>query len=219
MKEKTQKGITLIVFVLVIIFILLFTFLFVLYGNRITQKIDVAIKTSFSKKDSNNEVQQNEKLMGITDVKGEGVTIKILDGKDLIHQEDLIILVDELKNAGSQAISINDQRIINSTYIYCDGGVILIDGEKIGNPFTIKAIGNKETIYGSLMRNKGYIETLKNDGIEINVEKNDEVNIYKTNKDISKIYNTNENKIERLYKSNQVTGKASVTRKRCGNSY
>ena len=60
MKEKTQKGITLIVFVLVIIFILLFTFLFVLYGNRITQKIDVAIKTSFSKKDSNNEIQQNE---------------------------------------------------------------------------------------------------------------------------------------------------------------
>ena len=65
------------------------------------------------------------------------------------------------------------------------------------------------------MRNKGYIETLKNDGIEINVEKNDEVDISKTNKDISKVYSTNENKIEKLYKSNQVTGKASVTRKRC----
>ena len=54
----------------------------------------------------NEEISNNEILMGITDVTGEGIIINILDGSDLIHQEDLIILLDELKNAGSQAISI-----------------------------------------------------------------------------------------------------------------
>ena len=148
--------------------------------------------------------------MGITDVKGEGITINILDGKDLIHQEDLIILIDELKNSGSQAISINDQRIINSTYIYCDGSVILIDGVKIGNPFTIKAIGNSETIYGALTRNKGYVETLEKAGIEIKIEKSDEIAIAKTNKNITSEYSLDSNKIERLYSSNKIVGKSSV---------
>ena len=62
--------------------------------------------------------------------------------------------------------------------MYCDGSVILIDGEKIGNPFTIKAIGNSEVIYGALNRNKGYISTLKKDGIEINMNADQIVNEY-----------------------------------------
>lgn len=208
MKIRNNKGITLIVLILIIITILILSSIISIYSNSITQRAQITGKVIARKIDIDKEIEQNEKLMGITDVKGEGIIINILDGKDLIHQEDLIILVDELKNAGSQAISINGQRVINSTYIYCDGGVILIDGKKIGNPFEIKAIGNKEIIYGSLTRNKGYIETLKNDGIEIKVEKQDEIFINKTNKEITS-YNPRQGKIERLYNSNKIVGKSS----------
>ena len=169
---KNNKGITLIK-LLIIIMIVIFVIFFIRlkFSVQIDQTINIIYKTLTKQIDIDKEIKENEILMGITDVKGEGIEIHILDGKDIIHQEDLIILIDELKNAGSQAISINEQRITNSTYLYCDGSVILIDGEKIGNPFTIKAIGNSEVIYGALNRNKGYISTLKKDGIEINIEK------------------------------------------------
>ena len=47
---------------------------------------------------------------------------------------------------------------------------LLIDEQKIGNPFTIKAIGNSDKIYNSIMREKGYISTLTNDGIKVDVK-------------------------------------------------
>ena len=207
---KNNKGITVIKFIIILFIIITLITVILAYFQEIQQKADIVYKAITKRIDISKEIAENEKLMGITDVKGEGITINILDGKDLIHQEDLIILIDELKNSGSQAISINDQRIINSTYIYCDGSVILIDGVKIGNPFTIKAIGNSETIYGALTRNKGYVETLEKAGIEIKIEKSDEIAIAKTNKNITSEYSLDSNKIERLYSSNKIVGKSSV---------
>lgn len=208
---KKNNGITLIKFILIIIIILLLMFIIFSsnYFKNFCIKIDTAYKTITKHINIEKEIEKNEKIMGTTDVTGEGIIIDILDGNDLIHQEDLVIIIDELKNSGSQAISVNGQRITNSTYLYCDGTVILIDGVKIGNPFKIKAIGDSETIYGALTRNKGYIETLQRDGLEINIEKSKKVEIAKTNrKDLYKYQN--EGKIEKLYLSNQITGKSDI---------
>lgn len=128
----------------------------------------------------------------------------------MIHQEDIIILLNELKNAGAEAISVNGQRIIASTYIYCDGSVILIDGVKIGNPFTIKAIGDSETIYGALTRNKGYINILTDDGIKIDVEKSNNILINKTNKNILENYQNTNNTAKKVLISNKIIGKSDV---------
>lgn len=210
MKEK-NKGITLISIVLIIIIIISMILLLFSskYFKNLCLKIDLIYKAVTKQIDIGKEITENEKLMGITDVIGEGIIIDILDGNDLIHQEDLVILIDELKNSGSQAISINEQRITNSTYLYCDGTVILIDGVKIGNPFQIKAIGNSEILYGALTRNKGYLETLKKDGIEISIEKREKIDITKTNKE--KLYEyQDKNKIEKLFLTNQMTGKSNM---------
>lgn len=153
------------------------------------------------------ELPINESLLGITDISGEGLIITIDDGSDLIHQEDLMILLDELKNAGSEALSINEQRITNSSYIYCDGSVILIDNKKLGSPFTIKAIGNSETLYSAMTRNKGYIQVLNNAGIKINTEKSNEVKISKTNKILSNKYESSSN-LNKLVISNELIGKS-----------
>lgn len=209
--KKKNKGITLIKFIFIIVIILLIAFIIFSskYFKKLCLKVDIAYKTVTKQIEIETEIEKNEKLMGTTDVAGEGIIINILDGNDLIHQEDLVIILDELKNSGSQAISINDQRITNSTYLYCDGTVILIDGVKIGNPFTIKAIGDSETIYGALTRNKGYLETLKKDGLEINIEKNENVDIAKTNReDLYEYYN--KGNVEKLYLSNQFVGKSDM---------
>lgn len=209
--KKNNKGITLIALLLVIVILIMLVGVFWMHLENVFQLGEIAYKTVTKQIDIEKEINENEKLIGTTDVSGEGIIIDILDGKDLIHQEDLIILIDELKNSGSQAISVNGQRITNTTYLYCDGTVILIDGVKIGNPFNIKAIGNKETIYGALTRNKGYIETLKRDGLEINIQKSDNVEIAKTNKSELLEEFENKNNISKLYKLNKISGKSSIT--------
>jgi len=208
---KKNNGISLIkLLIIIIIIIISVSFIALCFGTDMSQTMDIFYKTISRQIDLEEEIAENETLLSITDVKGEGIIINILDGNDLIHQEDLIILIDELKNSGSQAISINEQRITNSSYLYCDGAVILIDGEKIGNPFTIKAIGDKETLYGALTRNKGYISVLEKDGLEITIDKSDNVEITKTNNQELLNYAENKTKIGKLKVSNQLVGKAAV---------
>lgn len=135
------------------------------------------------------ELKKANILLGNTEVKGNGVVINLEDGKDLLHDEDLIMIINELKNAGAEAISVNDLRVVNTSYISCDGNVILVDGNKIGTPFTVNAIGNPEMLYGALTRNDGFIDILTNNyGIIANVKKAYNIRIVKYNGVISTKY-------------------------------
>ena len=128
------------------------------------------------------------------DVSGEGVIINLADNSSvtnqtigifdnisnyLIHDTDLIMLVNELKNAGAEAISINNERIVNITSITCDGTVILINGNKISSPFTIKAIGSPALILGAIQRTGGLLEELYAYGLVSSISQEENVTIYK----------------------------------------
>ena len=143
-----------------------------------------------------NELKKLNALIGTTDVAGDGIIITIADNPNvtnqtigiydnisnyLIHDSDLLMLVNELKNAGAEAVSINDERIINSTSITCDGNVVLINGKKISSPFTIKAIGSQATILGAIQRAGGFLEELKDFGLVTSVVQQSNINIYKYN--------------------------------------
>ena len=118
-------------------------------------------------------------LLGLTEVKGKGVIITLEDNLKvmnnltaliIVHDGDLINIVNILKNAGAEAIAINDQRIVSTTAITCDGYVVRINGEKVGAPFTIKAIGSPEYLKGSLDVS-GYMEQMKEDGVIVDIKK------------------------------------------------
>lgn len=131
-------------------------------------------------------------LLGQTEVKGKGVVITLDDNKEvlnmssqvidpnllLVHDGDLIQVISILKNAGAEAISINDQRVVNTTAITCDGYVVRINGEKVGAPYEIKAIGSPEYLKGSL-EVSGYMETMVNDGVIVEIKKSNSITIPK----------------------------------------
>lgn len=130
-------------------------------------------------------------------MKGKGIIITVADNKGvtsdtigildnisnyLIHDSDLLRLVNELKNAGAEAISINDERITNLTSITCDGNVILVNGNKISSPFIIKAIGSQEALLGAIQRPGGLLEKeLEDYGLVSSVEKQNKITINKYN--------------------------------------
>ena len=122
-------------------------------------------ETSLQKQE---QLKQINKALGLTDVTGEGVVVTVYDNKnglggaaDLIHDGDLREVVNELKNAGAEAISINDERIVSSTAITCVGTVIQVNKEKVSSPFVIKAIGNQTALWGGITRPGGYLERLQ----------------------------------------------------------
>ena len=130
------------------------------------------------------------KLLGLTEVKGTGVIIKLDDNRNvkqdeilgdissyLVHEEDLLQIVNELFNAGADAISINDQRIVSTTSILCDGNILRVNGEITGVPITIKAIG--DWIYYNLNRPQGYLDIMRRDGVVVELEQVEEITIPK----------------------------------------
>lgn len=119
-------------------------------------------------------------LLGFTDATGTGVTISIEDGISnintlnpsdlLIHDLDILSIINELKNAGAEAIEVNGKRVVATTSVMCDGNVITINGEKISSPFVINAIGLPEQM-ATLNRPGGYLEYLQRYYIKTDLKK------------------------------------------------
>lgn len=89
-----------------------------------------------------NELKQTTQLLGKTDVKGDGIVVILQDNeKEIIIESDLSEIINELKYAGAEAISINDIRIDTMTDITTtNNGIMLINGERISSPYVIKVI-------------------------------------------------------------------------------
>ena len=157
---------------------------------RLEKLREKASNTGESSESIKTELETNNIELGLTEVIGQGITITLSDGDGkggnklalssyLVHYSDLIEVINALKNAGAEAISINDQRITNSTAITCVGNVIKINNEKIGVPFTINAIGSPEKLYGALTMLGGYIDKLKDEGVSVKIEKQSSITIPK----------------------------------------
>ncbi|MEG1009905.1 MAG: DUF881 domain-containing protein [Clostridia bacterium] len=128
-------------------------------------------------------------ISGLEDVKGEGLTITLSDGSNpinpelrqdtLVHDTDVSTVVNELKAAGAEAISVNGQRIISSSSIRCVGPVIQVNYQKVAAPFVIKAIGKAEYLESAINIKNGVSDLLKEIGISVVIKREKEVKIAK----------------------------------------
>lgn len=135
-------------------------------------------------------IKEKNLALGLTEVTGTGIKIILNDGNALtanplvnvsdllVHDGDLMRVVNELFNAGAEAVSINGQRIITTTAIECDGNVVKINGNKIGAPFEITAIGYPEQLAG-ISRPGGTVEMLESRGLIVSLTKQNSVKIPK----------------------------------------
>ena len=139
------------------------------------------------------EVNEIRFLLGHLPAKGEGVRIQLEDGDYnplstnpndyIIHESHLFKLINELKIAGAEGIAVNGQRLHANSYIVCNGPVITIDGKQYPAPFTVEAIGNKETLVQALELTGGVVDQLLNDQIKITIEKRDQITLKSINGD------------------------------------
>lgn len=150
-----------------------------------------AVSNNSGDVEKKDQITKINKLLGYTEVTGPGVIIHLDDNRDispdevlnvsdsLVHYNDLIRVVNELFNAGADAISINEERVVQTTGILCDGNIIRVNGKMIGVPITIKAIGFPERLELQLSRLGGYISYLQSYRVQASIEKSEEITIPK----------------------------------------
>lgn len=152
----------------------------------------------------NDLIDRKQKLMlvnGLTDVKGSGVVITLndaparseIDPSELvIHDMDIVNILNTLRAAGAQAISINDERIIATSKHFCAGPTILINQKRYPVPYIIKAIGDPDELYNALEQSEAVV-IMRIYNIQVDISKEDEILIPRY-----KIYGKIENMISGL---------------------
>lgn len=162
-----------------------------------TAKIEEYKSTSQSNEETeklvNDELEQVNMSLGKTDVQGQGieVTLRETENEEIarINGDDLLVIVNALKLAGAEAISINDERILNmSDIVDINDTFIKINGKRILSPYVIKAIGNSSHLETSLLGNGGHVDEMKKIGQNVSIDKLNRVKILKYNEDIKLKY-------------------------------
>ena len=127
------------------------------------------------------EVNQANMLVGKVDVQGEGIIVTLVDTNEKsVTSLDLVNLVNELILAGAEAVSINDNRVINMTDIVDIGSrFIVMNSQRISSPYTVKAIGEKTYLQSALTIKSGYVDRYTASGIKVNVEQKNNIKILK----------------------------------------
>ena len=132
------------------------------YTNQINNNDDVSTLL-------NDELNEAYMYAGLSEVYGQGITITLSDNEfKNIDSIDLILLVNELRAAGAEAISINSERVVYRTEIVdISTKYILVNGVRVQGPYIIKAIGDKKYLESSISIKNGYIDEMKADNKSI----------------------------------------------------
>lgn len=128
------------------------------------------------------QIEDLKMTCGLTDVRGPGITLRISDNVSddpytlsdkIVHDLDVAMIVNALKAAGAEAITINGKRILNFTEVVCLGPVIRVNDEAVAAPFILKAIGNPDDLMAAVTEPGTYAYDIKvNYGIQIDAMKN-----------------------------------------------
>ena len=128
--------------------------------KSLQNSISLAQKSSenitLSKSDIAN-LEERKSKAGLTKLNGPGIIIKLNDSnssstsdESIVHAADLRDIINLLWGSGAEAISLNNQRIVENTAIDCIVNTVLVNNTKLSTPFQIEAIGNQKSMYDQI---------------------------------------------------------------------
>lgn len=149
---------------------------------------------SKTKKNLEEELENIKLTLGLTDVEGSGIIINLkdpnlaegqsdetLEAKQTVNNVELIQIINYLKSAGAEAISINGKRVVNNTdivQISTNPVYLKMNSQRISSPYEIKVIGDADYLKGTII-GTGYAEKIKSWGQTIEFEESKKITIKK----------------------------------------
>lgn len=125
---------------------------------------------------------------GLLPLTGPGVTVTMTDstrptvpGENpnyfIIHDEDVLRVVNELLLGGAEAIAVNGQRLTSRSEIHCAGPVVIINKVRTTVPIVIQAVGPADELERSIMMKGGPAESLLEWGITVTSRKDQKLQL------------------------------------------
>ncbi len=105
-------------------------------------------------------------MSGTTPVSGAGVQISIDDPEGRIDAGILVNAVQELRDAGAEAIQVGQTRVTVDTWFADSADGVTVGGTPLGRSFAIVAIGEPETMGAAMSIPGGLAESVRTRGAE-----------------------------------------------------
>ncbi|MBS4535407.1 DUF881 domain-containing protein [Clostridium sp. D2Q-14] len=107
------------------------------------------------------DIEKYKTLSGFNDLEGPGIVLTVQDSdkeyiygesdsSGIVHDADIQNILNDLKVAGAEAISISGQRVILNSPVKCGGPVIRVNNKNLIAPFVIRAIGDSKKLYAAI---------------------------------------------------------------------
>lgn len=155
-------------------------------NKKIDEYRDASLESTEDGELIKKELDEASIVAGLTSVKGKGIKInidveKVLEeialnagmydsSVSIVHDADIMAIINELTSYGAESISVNNQRVTNLTSFKSDGPIIKINGVSTSAPFVIEAIGDPETLIHGMNLKDGKLEELKNLKVDVEIE-------------------------------------------------
>jgi uncharacterized protein YlxW (UPF0749 family) len=113
-------------------------------------------------RDINSDISQQRMASGMVALTGAGVVAtfddstarSIPENEDpanyILHEYDLRDVLNTLWIAGAEALSVNGERVVSSTSIYCVGTTIIANSTRLSPPYEVRAIGDPQALTAAL---------------------------------------------------------------------
>ena len=155
-------------------------------NQELQERLQHMEKDLAGSEDSRKGMQKLKMYAGETELHGPGVVVTLNDsmlptkaGEDpnlhIIHDDDLLRILNELRAGGAEAIAMNEERILDVSEVRCAGPTVSVNNTRFSPPYVIRAIGDPKTLESALRLRGGVIETLKFWGINVDLRKDDDV--------------------------------------------
>lgn len=116
-------------------------------------------------------------LSGRLPAQGPGVTMEIIPGESEIRPNTLFTILEELRNAGAEAVEVNGIRIVASSHFVDSAQGTVLDGQVLAAPYRWIAIGNPDTLAPALEIPGGAMASVRTVGGTGTIENHESVEI------------------------------------------
>jgi uncharacterized protein YlxW (UPF0749 family) len=116
-------------------------------------------------------------LAGTVGATGPGISMTLSDPQQSLTAPIILDLVQELRDAGAEAIDVGGVRVVASSFVGEVDGTITIDGKSVSRPIRIAAIGDSKTLSSAMTIPGGIVETVRQKGASATVVEQDTIEI------------------------------------------
>ncbi|MBD8077840.1 DUF881 domain-containing protein [Cellulosimicrobium arenosum] len=116
-------------------------------------------------------------LSGRLPAQGPGVRIDVAEGDRTLRGFAMFNVLEELRNAGAEAMQVNGVRLVTSSYFEDSDEGLVVDGQVITSPYRWTAIGDPSTLETALEIPGGAMASLRSDGARTTITQEDGVTV------------------------------------------